>query len=34
MSDSDNTYSKDNQHYYIGADLGGASPAHVWMKKL
>ena len=34
MSDSDNTNSKDNQDYDIGADLGGASPTHVWMREL
>ena len=34
ISDSDDTDSEGNQDYDIGADLGGASPAHVWMKEL
>ena len=34
MSDSDDTNNEGNQDYDIGADLGGASPAHVWMREL
>ena len=34
ISDFDNTDSEAKYDYDIGADLGGASPTHVWMREL
>ena len=34
ISDFDDTDSEAKWYYDIGADLGGASPAHVWMREL